>query len=208
MLTLDPIVLDQSAVQPRFSFDYPHSPALLDQLYQIDCEAYGAHAVDRSILESWVKVCPESITLIMDGDSIAGAFGLLAISEEQIRQFIAGNLRESEFKCLPDSIENHRFWYWSGIVLAKKYRLSRSSPLRKLLSWGIDCWLTSDRLAKDAYLYSSPCTQEGQNLLDRFEFEKIKSAEEMADDIPLYVREIKNPQQTREELRGLLNAKS
>ncbi|MBC7515520.1 MAG: hypothetical protein H7237_03655 [Alkalinema sp. FL-bin-369] len=203
MFTLHPIAMDQ----PRFSFDYPHSPALLDQLYQLDCEAYGAHAVDRSILERWVKVCPESITLILADGEIAGAFGLLATSEEQTRKFIAGNLRESEFECLPGTIENHRFWYWSGVVLAKKYRLSRSSPLRKLLSWGIDCWLASDRLAKEAYVYSSPCTQEGQNLLDRFDFERIKSAEEMADSIPLYVRHIKNPHQTRGELRGLLNAK-
>jgi hypothetical protein len=192
--------------RPQYRFDYPHSPQLLDQLYAIDCEAYGAHSVDRSILESWVKICPESITLILDGESIAGAFGLLAVSEEQIRMFIAGELKESEFRCLPGTIENHRFWYWSGIVLPKKYRLTRHSPLRSLLSWGIDCWLTSGRLAHNAYVYASPCSQDGQNLLDRFQFEQIKSGAEMADGIPLSVREIKNPEQMRGDLRGLLSA--
>ena len=189
-----------------FKFDYPNTADLLDRLYALDCEAYGSHAVDRSILERWVKVCPESITLILADGEIAGAFGLLAISEEQTRQFIAGKLKESEFECLPGTIENHRFWYWSGIVLANKYRLSRSSPLRKLLSWGIDCWLTSDRLAQDAYVYSSPCSQDGQNLLNRFKFEQIKSAAAMADGIPLYVKQIINPQEMRSELRGLLSA--
>ena len=204
MLTLNPIAPYPSTI---FKFDYPNTPNLLDRLYELDCEAYGPHAVDRSILERWVDICPESITLILADGEIAGAFGLLAISEEQTRQFIAGKLKESEFECLPGTIENHRFWYWSGIVLANKYRLSRSSPLRKLLSWGIDCWLTSDRLAQKAFVYSSPCSQDGQNLLDRFKFEQIKSAAEMADGIPLYVRQIINPQEMRSELGGLLSEK-
>ena len=202
MLTINPIAPYPSTT---FKFDYPNTPDLLDRLYALDCEAYGPHAVDRSILERWVNTCPESITLILADGEIAGAFGLLAISEEQIRQFIAGNLKEAEFNCLPGTIENHRFWYWSGIVLANKYRLSRSSPLRKLLSWGIDCWLTSDRLAQNAYVFSSPCSQEGQNLLNRFKFNQIKSAEEMADGIPLYVRQIVDPQQMRSELRRLVS---
>jgi hypothetical protein len=204
MLTLNPIALEQ----PKFSIDYPGTPSLLDQLYELDCEAYGKHAVDRSILERWVNECPASITLIMDGETIAGAFGLLAVSEGQIRKFIAGELKEADFECLPDDIENHRFWYWSGIVLAKKYRLCRSSPLRKLLSWGVDCWLTSDRLAEKACVYATGCTTEGENLLGRFKFEQIKSGEEMKDGVPLFVREIRGLEATRSEMRELLNAPS
>lgn len=204
MLTLNPIPFKQ----PKFSIDYPGSPSLLDQLYELDCEAYGKHAVDRSILERWVSQCPASITLIMDEGTIAGAFGLLAVSEEQVRKFIAGDLKEEDFESLPDDVENHRFWYWSGIVLAKKYRLSRLSPLRKLLSWGVDCWLTSDRLAEKAYVYATGCTTEGENLLERFKFEQIRTGKEMKDGVPLFVREIHGLEKTRSEMKELLNASS
>jgi hypothetical protein len=204
MLTLNPTSLKQ----PKFSIDYPRSSSLLDQLYELDCEAYGKHAVDRSILERWVSQCPASITLIMDEGTIAGAFGLLAVSEEQVRQFIAGDLKEENFESLPDDVEDHRFWYWSGIVLAKKYRRSRLSPLRKLLSWGVDCWLTSDRLAEKAYVYATGCTIEGENLLERFKFEQIRTGKEMEDGVPLFVREIHGLEKTRSEMQELLNAPS
>jgi hypothetical protein len=199
----------EKPIEPSiFHFDYPHTPKLLDQLYRLDCEAYGVHAVDRSILERWVAVCPEAITLILCDGEIAGAFGLLPVSERQIREFIAGTLREADFICLPDTEKNHRFWYWSGIVLAKKYRRSKSSPLRRLLSWGIDCWLKSDRIANNSYVLATACTSDGENLLKRFQFEQIRSAEEMIDEVPLFSRQILDPKKTRESLGELLNARS
>jgi hypothetical protein len=143
----------QTLDRPVYQVDYPRTPELLDLLYELDCEAYGRHAVDRSILERWVKQCPQSITLLLHEGKIAGAFGLLAISQEQTRQFIAGQISESDLNSLPEEIEAHPYWYWSGIVVAKEYRKSKKSPLRSLLMRGVDCWLSGDRVGGCAHVY-------------------------------------------------------
>lgn len=187
--------------KPIYQLDYPRSPILLDKLYELDCEAYGRHAVDRSILERWVGQNPRSITLLMEGEDIAGAFGFLALSEEQCRQFIAGNIGESELNCLPEDFEGAQFWYWSGLVIAKQYRKAKKSPLKKLLMMGIDEWLTTDRRNHSlSHVYSTGCTVDGINLLDRFGFEKIIDAEHMADGAPLFYRKVEGVQDGRQKL--------
>jgi hypothetical protein len=199
----------RAAAGAAYTIDYPRTPELLDRLYEIDCEAYGSHAVDRSILERWVAQCPQTITLLMIDGEIIGAFGLLAVSEEQIRLFIAGKLEEKDFISLPEDVEGHRFWYWSGVVVVPEYRRSQMSPLRPLLARGIDAWLSSGRASEDAYVFACGCTKEGTGLLGRFRFEQIKSASEMADDAALYSRRISASLETnRAEIRELLGARS
>jgi hypothetical protein len=180
--------------RPRnFQLDYPRSPGLLDKLYDLDCEAYGRHAVDRSILERWVGQNPMSITLLMDGADIAGAFGFLALSEEQCRHFIGGKIGEADLNCLPENAIGCKFWYWSGLVVAPEYRKAKQSPLKRLLMLGIDEWLQSDRRDRElAHVYSLGCTVDGVNLLDRFAFERILEPEFLKDDAPLFYRAVRD----------------
>lgn len=206
------MLLLQDRVTPSqtYSIDYPRNAELLDELYTVDCEAYGKFAVNRSILERWVKKCPQSITIITVEGRIAGAFGLLAVSEEQIRKFIAGKLSEEKFSPLSERITDHRFWYWSGVVLRPEFQRQARSLLRPLLVRGLDSWLSSSRIGHpDTYLYATGCTAEGKSLLDKFRFEKIKEADEMADGAPLYVRNIRpDIESNRSEIRELLSARS
>jgi hypothetical protein len=204
------LLLDRVTPTQTYSIDYPRNDQLLDELYHVDCEAYGEFAVDRSILERWVKKCPQSITVMLVEGRIAGAFGLLAVSEEQIRKFIAGELPESQFSPLPERISKHRFWYWSGVVLRPEFQGQSRSLLRPLLVRGLDSWLSSQRIGHpDTYVYATGCTNEGRSLLDRFQFEQIKEADEMVDGAPLYVRKISpDIEQNRNEIRELLCARS
>lgn len=209
MQTLERGCNRNSFASPVYRIDYPHSPRLLDELYEVDCQAYGRHAVDRSILARWVEECPESITLMIVDDKIAGAFGLLAVSEEQIRLFIAGELSESKFISLPSNVREHRHWYWSGIVMIPQYQRHRTL-LKPLLSIGLDSWLSSPRVGHPkTMVYATGCTAEGVRLLDRFKFECIKSAEEMKDGSPLYARGVSSSlEKNRQEIRELLGARS
>ncbi len=204
------LLQDRSAPHQKYQIDYPRTAQLLDELYSVDCEAYGEFAVDRLILERWVKKCPQSITIMTVENRIAGAFGLLAVSEEQIRQFIAGNLLEENFSPLPERIKDHRFWYWSGVVLRPEFQWQARSLLRPLLARGLDSWLSSGRIGHpDTYLYATGCTEQGINLLDKFRFERIKEADEMLDGAPLYFRKISpDIEANRQEIREFLGARS
>lgn len=185
-----------------YQLDYPRSSSLFAKLYDLDCEAYGRHAVDRSILERWVGQNPMAITLLMDGEDIAGAFGFLSISEQQCRHFIAGKIGEADLDCLPEDSTDSRFWYWSGLVVAKQYRKAKKSPLKKLLMMGIDEWLMSDRRCHaESHIYSLGCSVDGVNLLDRFKFERILEPEDMLDDAPLFHRVAGDVATGRRELK-------
>jgi hypothetical protein len=194
------LTLEREAV---FQLDYPRTPELLDKLYALDCEAYGRHAVDRSILARWVGQNPTAITLLMAGSDIAGAFGLLPLSEEQCRHFIAGQIGEKDLNCLPEEHVGGRFWYWSGLAMAPQYRKARKSPLKRLLMMGIDEWLMSDRRChQESHIYSLGCSTDGMNLLSRFQFEQILPAEVMLDDAALYHRVARDTPTGQTELKG------
>jgi hypothetical protein len=189
--------------RPQFQLDYPRSPGLLDKLYDLDCQAYGRHAVDRNILERWVGQNPMAITLLMDGQDIAGAFGFLPLSEEQCRRFIGGEIGEADLDCLPEDTIGCKFWYWSGLVLAPQYRKVTKSPLKRLLMLGIDEWLVSRRRDHGlTHIYSLGCSTDGENLLDRFKFERIIEPEYMADDAPLYYRSARDTASGQRDLLG------
>lgn len=183
---------------PIVEYRTPASPELLSQLYQIDVEAYGSQAAPKEVLKSWLEANPQSIGLICDGDAIAGAYGLLPITEEQTRKFIAGTISEIDLIPLGEDVTNHQFWYWSGIVVRPEYRGVKKSVLRDLLLVGIGGWLGSKAVGfdqpdkvKPLYLYATGCTPQGQALIDRFQFEKIRDDNEA----PLFVREIPNRKQ-------------
>jgi hypothetical protein len=201
-----------------YTVDYstPKTAELLDQLYGIDVEAYGSQAAPKAVLKQWVDANPQSIGLMCDGPIIAGAYGLLPISQEQAREFVAGDVAETDLIPLGDDIENHQFWYWSGIVVRPEYRGAKRSVLRDLLMVGIGGWLASKAVGRDQplenkdgtasdrtkplYLYATGCTPQGQALIDRFQFEKIRDDAEA----PLYVREIYNRKAALAQIGKLL----
>jgi hypothetical protein len=189
--------------RPQYQLDYPRSPRLLDKLYELDCQAYGRHAVKREVLERWVSQNPMAITILMDGQDIAGAFGFLPLSERQCRLFIGGQIGEADLDCLPEDSIGCKFWYWSGLVVAPQYRKVASSPLKRLLMLGIDEWLAAQRRDHQlTHVYSAGCSNDGEQLLERFKFEKIIEAEHMADDAPLYYRSVRDTVAGRNDLLG------
>lgn len=177
----------------RYCLDLIETEEQLVQLHKLDAAAYGATALDFERFRQWWLAYDLGLRVVLQGDRIVGAIGVWALSEESIRLFIAGRLKESELVPLTHEQldqEGSKFWYVSGILVEPELRLKLNSPLKLLLDAGIGGIFTTGKVGYPAHVYALGYTPEGKGLLSHLNFEAIQPALEMADQCPLYWKQL------------------
>jgi len=195
------MALTSTLSKSSFSLGFIENKRQLEQLWQLDAEAYGDSNLEFDRFERWWQAYDRGITAVFYEQEIVAAFGLWGLSEKQTRSFVGGNCLEKDLQPLTCRYPTP-FWYWSGIVTKPEFRQQLFSPLRLLLGCGVSSWLMSGSLkyCPNLYVYALGMSKEGIGLLDGFQFEKIRESKEMLDDFPLYVEEVNNYDQARSVL--------
>ncbi len=97
--------------------------------------------------------------------------------------------------------DSTQFWYISGIVLRSELRGGRA--IKILLSRAIGCWLARAHIHFPCDLLALAYSEQGQALLEGFDFFKLQNAKAMPDGVPLFALEVSD----REQLLSSLNSK-
>lgn len=176
-----------------FCTGYVEDIQQLSELWQLDANAYGDGNIEFETLNRWWQTYDSGLPIVSYRGEIIAAFGLWGISEKQTRLFLDGKLKEQELNPLPFG-EKTPYWYWSGIVIRPDFRTSLLSPLRLLLRCGVSSWLGTGNVSykPKAYVYALGMSDQGISLLEGFDFEEIRSSDDMPDQFPLFVREFQD----------------
>ena len=94
-----------------------------------------------------------------------------------------------------------QFWYISGIVLRPELKGGRA--IKILLSRGVGCWLTKAHIHFPCQLFALAYSEQGQALLEGFDFFKLRNAKAMPDGAPLFALQVSD----REQLLSSLNSR-
>lgn len=177
----------------------------LTELWNIDRSAYSDVMLSLDEFYSWWSCFEYGLKAIFLEDAIIGALGIWPLHEEIGANFKAGLLKEREL--LPMTLDEvsksgSRHWYASGIVLKNEYRIStRKSPIGALLKIGLNTWLESPYLHFPAEICSIAISPDGQRMLERFSFIKLKDRLSDVDPFPFYVLRAK----TKHDLFRIFN---
>lgn len=161
----------------------------LRELWQLDQSEYCDSNIDFESFSEWWGRYDLGLKVVTSGVDIVGAVGCWGLSERQCRQFIGGQITESQLQPLRVSeLEQSpsRFWYVSGIISAPKLRRTLGGPLRRLLTAGMGSCAMSPHVRFPCDVYAMGYSSEGVAMLERFGFEVIKSSSELPDSLPLY----------------------
>jgi hypothetical protein len=133
-----------------------------------------------------------------------GAIGIWPLSARLAELFTNGRIKESQLNgraMRPFISTSTQFWYISGIVLRSELRGGRA--IKILLSRGIGCWLARAHIHFPCQLLALAYSEQGQALLEGFDFFKLQNAKAMPDGVPLFALEVSD----REQLLSSLNSK-
>lgn len=182
------------------AIDLVSNETTLRRLWALDGEEYADGNIPFESLARWWQRYDLGLRIVTnDSLEITGAVGIWSMNEAQTRALIAGTLHESDIlptRCSALDAQPSQFWYISGIFTRNTGGLN--ATLRRLLRAGVGSWTNCPHVTYPLYCYALGYSEQGIRLLKRFGFEQIKSPEETADRMPLYVREFK----TLSELRG------
>lgn len=176
--------------EPSYRIQHVTSVQQLRQLWEIDAIAYEECSLPFETFRSWWEHYPVGNTIIMQEDEIIASVGLWPLSSKMSADFIAGQIKESDL--IPVSLDeceecSQRFWYASGIVLKPELRnTTKQNPLKPLLKAALSLWVDSERVAYPTQLLALCYSQEGQRMLERFNFLKIRDGSQMPDTCDLY----------------------
>lgn len=179
----------------------------LKQLHAIDADAYQECSITFECFQGWWERHQQGNTVVFSGDDIVASIGLWAISEEQSAAFIEGGIRESDF--MPVSFEQcesvpQQNWYASGIVLKKHLRRNlKNNPIKMLLERAIGEWFDSGRAAYPLRVIALAEYVEGENLLTRFNFMKIRDKANLPDGCDIYCLQLNS----EEDVESLLKSR-
>lgn len=179
----------------------------LRRLHEIDADAYQECSITFECFQGWWERHQQGNTVVFSGNDIVASIGLWAISEEQSADFIEGKIRESEFS--PVSFEEgeaapQQNWYASGIVLKKHLRRNlKNNPIKMLLERAIGEWFDSGRAAYPLRVIALAEYVEGENLLTRFNFMKIRDKANLPDGCDIYCLQLSS----EEDVENLLKAR-
>ena len=164
-----------------------HSSEELQNLWQIDNLAYGKDSIPLSVFYHWWERYQYGLKALFRGDEILGAFGIWPLSEDQSDALQEGILKEVDLLPSNDQTTPCNSWYISGIVLKDDCRSPRRNPIHLLLSNGLTMWLETSSIAYPLKILSLATSAEGERLLQRFSFIKIRETSQTAAGYPLYI---------------------
>jgi len=179
----------------------------LRQLHTIDADAYQDCSISFESFQRWWTRYPSGNTVVFLGNEIIASIGLWPISPQQSDAFIEGEIQESDFEPMPqEECEDNpqHNWYASGIVLKKHLRGNlKNNPIKMLLERAIGEWFDSRRVAYPLRVLALAEYIEGENLLNRFNFMKIRDKANLPDGCDIYEVQVRS----EDEVKNLLKSR-
>ncbi|XGW00777.1 MAG: hypothetical protein ACAF41_34325 (plasmid) [Leptolyngbya sp. BL-A-14] len=178
----------------KMRVQYVESLERLQELFSIDADAYQDCSLTFEQFQGWWTRYNQGSTIVLCDNQIIASIGLWAITDEQFEAFIEGQIPEHDL--LPVTLEEcdqtpQRNWYASGIVLKKPLRGNvKTNPIKLLLERGVGGWIDSGHVSYPMRVVALSEFQEGENLLTRFNFMKVRSGEHMPDKCDLYALQL------------------
>jgi|GEM_PF-2270905 len=174
----------------KYSVRNIQSTEELEQLWQIDLEAYQEACITLDEFYGWWDRYEPGLKVLFRGEKVVGAFGLWPLTSKIAKRFKEGEMREGDlhpFELLDSDSCKTRYWYVSGIVLRPELRKSpKTNPIVMLLTVGLNIWLESGHLDFPVEVSAIAYSKEGQRLLERFGYIKIRDICNSSDPYPLY----------------------
>ena len=171
----------------EISIGYIKTEKDLNDLSLLDHEYYGISNISYSKLYEWWANDKKAISIVYNNDILYGAFGIFPVTKKWINQFYNGRIGESSL----DSTTIKRAmsqecsdWYISGIVVRK----TRQRPfiVIRLLKEASICWILNSKLNYPINLWAAAFSEDGENLLRKFDFQLERTKKQMFDNFPLY----------------------
>jgi hypothetical protein len=194
----------QDGIHEHLHVRYVRSTAELEDLWEIDNAAYGEASITYEKFQDWWFSYPSGLHALFFRTRVMGAIGIWPLSARSAELFTTGRLKESQLNgraMRPFINDSTQFWYISGIVLRSELRGGRA--IKILLSRGIGCWLARAHIHFPCDLLALAYSEQGQALLEGFDFFKLQNAKAMPDGVPLFALKVSD----REQLLSSLNSK-
>ncbi len=182
--------LDDLDHEPHFVVRHIASSEELRELWLIDEAAYGDDAISLSAFYQWWECFESGLKAVFSEGRVVGAFGIWPLAEEQAEAFCLGQIKEVELMPLKRSEcweQPCPLWYVSGIVLDPALRHGGARAIHPLLVIGINLWLESFLVSYPLRVLAVASSTEGERMLERFAFVRIREANQMMDGHPLYI---------------------
>jgi hypothetical protein len=179
------------------------SSAELEDLWEIDNAAYGEASITYEKFKEWWMSFPSGLYALFFRTRVMGAIGIWPLSNRCAELFATGRLKESEINGRTMRTFLHagaQFWYISGIVLRPELRGGRAITI--LLSHCIGSWLATAHIQFPCQLLALAYSEQGQALLEGFEFFKLQNAKNMRDGAPLFALKVRDREQLLSTLKS------
>lgn len=197
-------------------FSRPHSKSELrsianleelEQLWQIDKEAYGDVSLEFSEFSQWWQRYELGSRCLWIDGKIQASIGVYPLYQQQAIAFAEGIIPEADL--IPVTVPEceaspQQYWYASGIVVRPDLR-GWAGPLRSLLQLGLGCWLDSGHVAFPLTITALAEYDVGERLLTMFGFSKARDKSEMPDGCDLYSLKLDSLSHARTVFRQKVN---
>jgi hypothetical protein len=179
------------------------SPAELEDLWAIDKEAYGEASITYEKFKDWWLSFPRGLHALFFRTRVMGAIGIWPLSARCAGLLSTARLKESQLtgRSMRTFINTPAHsWYISGIVLRPE--LIGGRAIKILLSHGIGSWLSSTQIQFPCELFALAYSDQGQALLEGFNFFKLQNAKAMPDNVPLFALQVGNEEHLVSSLKS------
>ena len=167
------------------------SSAELEDLWAIDKEAYGEASITYERFKDWWQSFPSGLHALFFRTRVMGAIGIWPLSTRCAGLLTTARLKESQLtgRTMHTFVNAPaHFWYISGIVLRPE--LIGGRAIKILLSHGIGSWLASAQIRFPCELLALAYSDQGQALLEGFNFFKLQNANAMPDNAALFALQV------------------
>lgn len=175
--------------QTNYTIDFIATREQLQELWELDADAYDECSIGFEIFQSWWMAYPRGLTTVCSEKKLVGAMGIWPISPEQYQEFVSGRIREEELIPVSEavcSIQPQSHWYFSGSVIKPEIRRLKSRPIKLLLEAAVGYWCSSGHIAYPVFSCALGYSLEGRRMLNRCKFRLTHAASIMPDNCPLY----------------------
>jgi hypothetical protein len=186
----------QDGVHEYLHVGHIRSQAELEDLWEIDNAAYGEASITYEKFHDWWFSYPSGLHALFFRTPVMGAIGIWPLSAHSAGLLTTGRLKESQLngRAMRTFINSStQFWYISGIVLRSE--LIGGRAIKILLSHGVGSWLASAHIRFPCELFALAYSEQGQSLLEGFDFFKLQNAKAMPDKVPLFALQVSDRDQ-------------
>lgn len=163
---------------------------------------YFRHAdiVSEDVFKAWQHKNNSVFTVIRTNKEVAGYYALLPLKSKALQGIIGGTLREKDIK--PRDILGKRHGrqiqalYLYSVAMDRRYSKASWLLIRHLEQY-LEMLVTEGRLT---VVYTVAATSEGEKLLKKLGFQKIRDANQRPDRHPLYSRDLSHVRESKSSI--------